>query len=177
MYRGDRQNRRGFTLVELLIVIAIIGMLVSLLLPAVQAAREAARRTECANNLKQIGLALQAYHDARRGFPPGWLWAPPADQSGGSSWAWSVFILPYLERNSLYDELRVDDGSALVPPPGDPRDTLLPMFVCPSDVGPDRNKWFRGYAKSNYPGVNGTGGDTDCDGIPDGRVRAAFKDP
>lgn len=170
-------NRVGFTLVELLVVIAIIGILVALLLPAVQAAREAARRMQCSNNLKQIALALHGYHDVHRTLPPGWLWAPPADQSGGSSWAWSAFILPYLEQTNLHDQLRVNVGGALVPPTGDPTDILLPMYVCPSDAGPDAIAFYRNYAKSNYPGVNGTAGDSDGDGIPDGRPAAALNDP
>lgn len=99
-----RRQSPAFTLVELLVVIAIIGILVSLLLPAVQAAREAARRTQCSNNLKQLGLALHQYHDTNKYFPsgcrshqqaPGWVW--------GHSWA--VAILPFVEQGSLYEKL------------------------------------------------------------------------
>ena len=92
----DRRNR-GFTLVELLVVIAIIGILIALLLPAVQAAREAARRSQCSNNLKQIGLALQNYHDSFQTFPPGGL--------GVRGAAWTVFVLPYMEQSAAYDRM------------------------------------------------------------------------
>ncbi len=87
----------GFTLVELLVVIAIIGILVALLLPAVQAAREAGRRTQCTNNLKQMGLALHNHHDSLRRFPPGGDRSPV----GGYGPSWMVHILPYIEQNSL----------------------------------------------------------------------------
>lgn len=95
-----RAVRKGFTLVELLVVIVIIGVLVGLLLPAVQTAREAARRSQCTNNLKQIGLALHGYHDVRRELPPLCL-KPSSSVSGDSdwnapAWGWSALILPYL---------------------------------------------------------------------------------
>jgi prepilin-type N-terminal cleavage/methylation domain-containing protein len=99
-----RLRQNGFTLVELLVVIAIIGILVALLLPAVQAAREAARRSQCANNLKQLGVAIHNYHDTYRRFPsgtrshqtvPGWVWGH----------GWIVAILPYCEQGTLYDQL------------------------------------------------------------------------
>lgn len=90
----SQNSRCGFTLVELLVVIAIIGVLIALLLPAVQAAREAARRSSCANKLKQLGLATQTYHDVHLQFPQG-------GQGGGV--AWSGFILPQLEQNALYE--------------------------------------------------------------------------
>jgi len=90
-------SQPGFTLVELLVVIAIIGVLVALLLPAVQAAREAARRTQCSNNLKQIGLAVHNFHDARNGLPP-----LVAGERRASFW---VYILPYLEQQNIYDLL------------------------------------------------------------------------
>ena len=92
--------RRGFTLVELLVVIAIIGILVALLLPAVQAAREAARRTQCTNNLKQLGLAVHNYENTNKELPPGGL--TPTGGSYGHSW-W-VRILPYIEQGNVYDK-------------------------------------------------------------------------
>src|SRR4051794_3694487 len=95
----SRSRHRGFTLIELLVVIAIIGVLIALLLPAVQAAREAARRTQCINNLKQIGLALQNYHDATTSLPfdhgPG----------GWNEWGSHVMLLPFIEQAPLYNSI------------------------------------------------------------------------
>ena len=98
---SNTQTRRlcGFTLVELLVVIAIIGILIALLLPAVQAAREAARRAQCANNFKQLGLALQNYHAAWKTFPPGSTQMSAKDPGYG----WPMFLLPYLEQENLHD--------------------------------------------------------------------------
>jgi prepilin-type N-terminal cleavage/methylation domain-containing protein/prepilin-type processing-associated H-X9-DG protein len=93
------RRHRAFTLVELLVVIAIIGILIALLLPAVQAAREAARRSQCTNNLKQIGLALHNFHDTNGNFPPG----QPDDDT--DLWAWSAYILPYIEQRPLYEQI------------------------------------------------------------------------
>ena len=101
---GITFRRTGFTLVELLVVIAIIGMLVALLLPAVQAAREAARRAKCQSNLKNIALALQNYHSARNRFPKGFVAQPETVEA----WAWSVYILPYLEEQAIYDRCGED---------------------------------------------------------------------
>ena len=102
-------TRRGFTLVELLVVIAIIGTLVGLLLPAVQAARESARRASCSNNLKQLGIALHNHHDAKKAFPPGATLRKTAAVSTAPSWHgtwnWRVNVLPYLEEAALYDRL------------------------------------------------------------------------
>jgi prepilin-type N-terminal cleavage/methylation domain-containing protein len=103
-------KKQGFTLVELLVVIAIIGILIALLLPAVQAAREAARRTQCANNLKQIALASHNYHDTRKKFPPGYL-GTANSQWGGDFWAVQHIgtiphLLPYMEQNNLYDQVQ-----------------------------------------------------------------------
>jgi prepilin-type N-terminal cleavage/methylation domain-containing protein len=92
-----RIARAGFTLVELLVVIAIIGMLVALLLPAIQAARESGRRSQCQNNLKQIGLAVQSHHDTRKQFPMG---RNRFDQLAVS---WAYYILPYMEETAIYN--------------------------------------------------------------------------
>src|SRR5262245_17288884 len=98
------QRRTAFTLIELLVVIAIIAILIALLLPAVQIAREAARRTQCRNNLKQIGLALHNYHDANRTLPP--------SRFGGMEYSALSYILPELERGSVFNAINY-----LVPPP------------------------------------------------------------
>lgn len=97
----------GFTLVELLVVIAIIGVLIALLLPAVQQAREAARRMSCTNNLKQIGIAMHNYHDTYKTFPPGCIGSSTAvnPPSGPQMWGWPVFILPQIEQSALHDVL------------------------------------------------------------------------
>lgn len=164
---GHRVKRfqLGFSLVELLVVIAIIGVLVGLLLPAVQAAREAARRMSCTNNLRQLGLALHNYHDAFRTLPSGWMPAssPDVDNGFGERWGWSVFILPHLEQVPLYEQLNVSIGQQPIPLANDLRaQTVLGILICPSDPAgvfnesyPDPNGNF--YPKSNYPAVHGRG--------------------
>src|SRR5207253_2269578 len=119
MHPCHRINRRGFTLIELLVVIAIIALLIGLLLPSVQKVREAANRTACANNLKQIGLALHNYHDARGAFPPGYAYvAPQPGQplpplSHGPTittpgWGWAAWLLPFLEQDNLARQINYD---------------------------------------------------------------------
>ena len=127
----------GLTLIELLVVIAIIGVLVGLLLPAVQQAREAARRSSCVNNLKQIGLALHSYHDSRKQLPP--LALKASASSTAAAWAWSAVILPFMEYGTLHDTLKVDTTVSQTLADSAIRDqlsTLLPTFLCPSDTSP-----------------------------------------
>ena len=111
--RAPTHRTSGFTLVELLVVIAIIGILIALLLPAVQAAREPARRMQCSNHLKQMGLALHNYHSTHRTFPMGESLIADGQYARysygsamvGSGHAWSGFVLPYLEQKSVYEQL------------------------------------------------------------------------
>lgn len=100
-----RRKTSGFTLVELLVVIAIIGILVALLLPAVQAAREAARRLQCSNNLKQLGLAAQNYHDANNRVPPGTLWSWRQASNGHQFVGSTTLLFPFMEQQNIYDQI------------------------------------------------------------------------
>lgn len=148
-----RGKQRAFTLVELLVVIAIIGVLVALLLPAVQAAREAARRMQCGNNLKQIGLAIHNYHDVQLTFPPSAV-KEKMDDQGGSAQAlvWSGSILPYIEQKNLYDTI-VGQGFAINWADDSVNElilrTKLSAFQCPSS--PDATEiWDDGSATARY---------------------------
>jgi len=132
---------QGFTLIELLVVIAIIAILISLLLPAVQQAREAARRTQCKNNLKQIILAMHNYEGTHRTLPPGYIYRPdpsidpapvPGDFVNGLGFGWAVMILPELEQGNLFQLF--DTTEPLYANINQtPREQELPMFLCPSD--------------------------------------------
>ncbi|MEO2049038.1 MAG: DUF1559 domain-containing protein [Pirellulales bacterium] len=160
--------RSGFTLVELLVVIAIIGILVALLLPAIQAAREAARRTQCSNNLKQIGLAVQLHADAREIYPDGgngWWQKYRSKEDNGQpkaadntgrpkaapfqDWGWHYQILPYIEQQQLWEE--VDDFKV--------RAAEIPGYYCPSRRGPtihDSGELNGQRAMTDYVGNAGT---------------------
>src|SRR4051812_38949933 len=111
--------RRAFTLIELLVVIAIIAILIALLVPAVQRVREAASRLSCTNNLKQIGLAVQAYHDVRKKLPAAGRDTIPTYAMVRSDYSWTYWILPYLEQQALYDTI------SLASPP-------VPIYYCPT---------------------------------------------
>jgi prepilin-type N-terminal cleavage/methylation domain-containing protein len=146
-----RAARCGFTLIELLVVIAIIAILIGLLLPAVQKVREAAARAQCLNNLKQIGLGLHNYHDVEKRLPPGWIdFRPPSGGKFGG-WGWSVFLLPYVEQDALFGQIRplltTQDAG------GPASELVLAVFRCPS--APDVTLTVEGMAASSYPGVAG----------------------
>lgn len=154
--------RSGFTLVELLVVIAIIGILVGLLLPAVQAAREAARRMQCSNNLKQIGLALHNYESTYKKFPTGNVVRIDVVPPRGDGWTWHSRILPYLEQTALYNRVsRVIGTDAGTRESAEQvlagRTTKLSFFQCPTHPdGGIQNPGKFGYQLSTYNGVCGT---------------------
>lgn len=140
-----RFRQRAFTLVEMLVVIAIIGTLAALLLPAVQAARESARKASCTNNLRQIALAMQQYHDSLGSFPSGYICNRPFNVPGTPGWGWGALILPFLEQRPLHTDLQVVgsrldvktglNSDPMVPPRPDLLSQPLKIFICPSDTG------------------------------------------
>jgi prepilin-type N-terminal cleavage/methylation domain-containing protein len=166
-------GRRAFTLIELLVVIAIIAVLIALLLPAVQQAREAARRTQCKNNLKQIGLALHNYHDNFLMLPAGTVarYDVASTTFYGFGWTWTAKILPYIDQAPLYNQCNPtmggDAGVSTDPIPSLAGKTILPAFRCPSQPNGDLNFGGQGgYQSSNYNGNIGTNvyNAGDCDG-------------
>jgi len=153
-------RRRGFTLIELLVVIAIIAVLIALLLPAVQSAREAARRIQCVNNLKQIGLAMHNYHDTVGGFPPGGIGAPQTWI--GSWWSWAAFILPHFEQAPLYNSINFSSGNIggfagnggnFSPENSTANRTIITNYLCPSD---ESNRLFNDLAFVSMRDFDGT---------------------
>lgn len=141
--------RSGFTLIELLVVIAIIGLLVALILPAVQNAREAARRAECKNKLKQIGLAMHAFHDSYGRLPNGKL----LNRTTSSSWGQSIWtlILPYVDQAPLYK--KIDLKLPMIPNNQTALATGIPLYICPSDPTPlvRNDRYLAGGYPFNYP--------------------------
>lgn len=184
-------KRTAFTLVELLVVIAIIGILVGLLLPAVQAAREAARRIQCSNNVRQLGLATHNYESVYGRLPSGWV---SNGTSGEPGWGWSAALLPFMEGTNVANKIdwRVEIANGIH---AEVRTSVIPTFICPSDGGPnifeigeesgsgplvdDGPKLFR-ISKSNYVGVFGTFELEDApykgDGMYYGNSRIKFRD-
>jgi prepilin-type N-terminal cleavage/methylation domain-containing protein len=191
--RRAKQGRTlgsGFTLIELLVVIAIIAILIALLLPAVQQAREAARRTQCKNNLKQIGIALHNYHDVHSVLPPYVIWDGVDCPGGGNSWtntggySWRVMIMPFIEQAPAYSQINFSTQFAQAACTGSSagwsviNNTVIPGFICPSDSTAPSNGSSTG---TNYSAVissssmtriaagttNGT--------IPQERLEAAFQ--
>lgn len=146
MLPSKRRSIQGFTLIELLVVIAIIAILVALLLPAVQQAREAARRTQCKNNLHNLGLALHNYHDIYQMFPPGQtgcaLWGDNCPEGACANWGWSSHILPQVEQSALFSTIVITQPFNLsVANPAIRAEMVRPLsiFRCPSDPGPAVN--------------------------------------
>jgi len=193
-----KDKRTGFTLIELLVVIAIIAVLIALLLPAVQQAREAARRSQCKNNLKQLGLAMHNYESTHGMFPPGYVasysnWQTDAGKkmSGANGtvhsraeWNWTAFVAPYLELSGIYHTLGVanrtaaealNDTAAVNIPK-----TRLPAFSCPTDPAPPllenirrvlsttSSSNYQGLAPNNYIGVNLGGAGVSAVGLQNG---------
>lgn len=157
---------RGFTLIELLVVIAIIAILIALLLPAVQQAREAARRTQCRNNLKQIGLALHNYHEQHGTFPPGAIWNINSGGQVHHKGSVMVHILPFIDQAPLYAQINFDarsiDGQSVGGK--EIRDNVIPGFLCPSDTAGEifNNNAAQNYAASMGPSGVSTAGNPNC---------------
>ena len=176
MNSTSRFHRAGFTLVELLVVIAVIGILVALLLPAVQFAREAARRVQCANNLRQIGTALHLHHDALRHLPPGALDFATRndayaryDATPGTEHGWAIFIMPYMEQESLWNKYSLKHDWRAVEN-REPREVLVPTFLCPSS--PEGRRW-RQFNHNSFGQVRAAATDYGvCNGIDGGPLFA-----
>jgi prepilin-type N-terminal cleavage/methylation domain-containing protein len=148
---GFTRAHAGFTLVELLVVITIIGILIALLLPAVQAAREAARRMQCGNNLKQIGLAIHNFHAARSALPP-------AGMGGSGEPTWAVHLMPYLEQDAAMALWDLTWKSAYYRTSNEARTFQVPLYCCPTRRrAPQLSK--EGFSRGQWPGGPGAVGD------------------
>lgn len=155
-YRLNRTSKyAGFTLVELLVVIAIIGVLIALLIPAVQAARESARRSQCQNNFKQLGIGLNSFESAHKKYPPGQRWSGPRVLPDTYAIAWSVLILPNIEQQAIYD--RFDTKFTFVHPTNiEAASTIIPTYLCPSTSQVQEHRTDSGHLH-NLGGMPGEG--------------------
>ena len=185
-----RSHWLGFTLIELLVVIAIIAVLIALLLPAVQQAREAARRTQCKNNLKQLGVALHNYHETHRIFPPYTIWDTRDCPGGGNSWtntggySWRVMLMPFIDQAAAYSNINFESHHSQAACPGSStswskvNNQAQPAFLCPSDSTPASNGSSTG---ANYSAVVSSssttqiGAGTTSGTISQQRLEAAFQ--
>ncbi len=157
MTQGKTRDVGGFTLVELLVVIAIIGILIALLLPAVQAAREAARRAQCTNHLKQIGLALHNYHDAHKAFPLGHIMLGINGVTTSQQGSWIKGLLPQMELKSVYDTFN-HEAAWWQPANQTVRGIKISVFTCPSDIDAEIfNTAYDFGFRGNYAGNSGIG--------------------
>lgn len=163
--RAIVKSKRGFTLIELLVVIAIIAVLISLLLPAVQSAREAARRAQCVNNLKQMGLALHGYHDIHGSFPMGAMFgivSPPATYQAKQNLSPHVAMLPFLEQTAVYNAFNLiwgcedNAGTWVYKVQRTAQTAQLKMYLCPSDVYSGKSNNNATTNTNNYYGSVGT---------------------
>ncbi len=163
------RGRRGFTLIELLVVIAIIAVLISLLLPAVQAAREAARRSQCINNLKQIGLAMHNYQQAVGSLPNGHY------GTGWNDWSCLVMLLPYMEQSNIYNAINFFNPDGYAAGPGDSLNNTIDLakinvLLCPSDV----DRLTNVYGHQNYCGNAGSAPEAFFDNNGHGACNGCF---
>ncbi len=183
----SHRPRQAFTLIELLVVIGAIGILIALLLPAVQAAREAARRLQCQNRERQIGLALHNYHDVQNAFPPLLVvdWNPSNSPWPTGWWGWHVRVLPYLEQRPLYGQIDLRDDAVFKLAYYKPQTSqIIPTYLCPDDPFSEQlwrtDDWFQGpvaFAHTNYLGCRGSTRDLPGNGtFPEVNVSVHIRD-
>ena len=174
----NMHRRRGFTLIELLVVIAIIAVLIALLLPAVQQAREAARRTQCKNNLKQLGLALHNYESTLSMFPPNLVPGGTNYRYSAGNWGVLAYLSPYLDHTAIYKLMNLDAPTYAPTPPyniADPNNALaasfkVPLFLCPSDRAQSLGGGYgvASIGPANYCANQGSGLNTTAAGVRHG---------